>query len=578
VIDEFPSWIGGREAHFAVDESDHALCEFSQERGAIRLKAFNSGFILNGEKKSDLQVLLDTDYLMLIEEHLILFSFTRDPKKWLLSRNRDAWRIVAPNSQVLAGPSPLRDLASASVAATATTPQAILSQTNSTTGLYLSQVAHALGFQLLQPERAPVPAEVPIPLAPKLAPSNGHHEPEINADSGHFTCPACWLRFDRGEVMHIATHSTLRGDPILGEEAMTRFSATRFNDRGQAIDAMGIPGTDMACPHCRRKLPPSFLDLKQHIISLVGAPSSGKSYFLSVVVKVLQTTLFKTFGVAFFDGDPSENIQLTEMKNKLFSAATAAEAKLAKTALEGDMYLEVPRMGRKVRMPKPFVFNLSHKDRPDQAVSAVFYDNAGEHFEPNQNSIESPGAQHVAAASGIIFLFDPTYNLEFRKRLAGHHDPQIKDQRFDQQDTILAEMNVRVKTLKAIDFREKISTPLALVVGKCDVWQNLLGPDAFLDPLGEGVLNLSAVTRNSQVLRDLLMEVAPSIVANAETVSSKVMYFPVSAFGCSPELVGTDSNGRPSFSPDPNKISPILVEVPILWLVSNIEPDMVPSS
>lgn len=576
-LGDFPAWVGGKEAHFSVDDSDHALCEFGQENGTIQLKAFNGGLVLNGEDKSESLILLDQDYAMVIEGHLILFSFTKNYRQWLASRNRDSWRILDSNSQILAGPAPLRQLATAAGAALANSGKVILSQANSTTGFYLSQVASVLGFSSTPPPQPP-PVVSNVPLAAKASQARAQHGPEINTDSGDFTCPACWLRFDRGDVMHLATHSSLRGDSILGEEAMIRFLATQFNDRGQALDAMGIPSTEMACPHCRRKLPPSFLDLPQHIISVVGAPSSGKSYFLCVVVKVLETILFPKFGVAFFDGDPSENIQLTEMKNKLFSAASPLEARLAKTALEGDMYIEVPRMGRQVRMPKPFVFNLQHKTRPDQAVTTVFYDNAGEHFEPTRNSNESPGAQHVAAASGIIFLFDPTYNLEFRKRLADHHDPQIKDQRFDQQNTILAEMNARVKTLKALDFREKIDTPLALVVGKCDVWQGLLGEIKFTDPVGDAVLDLKAVKKNSMIVRDLLMEIAPAIVANAEALSNNVMYFPVSSFGCSPELVGVDANGRPSFSPDPNKISPILVEAPLLWLFSLIEPNLVQAS
>ena len=114
-------------------------------------------------------------------------------------------------------------------------------------------------------------------------------------------------------------------------------------------------------------------------------------------------------------------------------------------------------------MPKPFVFTVSPENEPDGATSIVFYDNAGEHFEPGANKAESPGAQHIAAAEGIFFLFDPTYNLEFRKKLRGiSSDPQIEDRRFDQQETLLAEMNSRVKGLLGVDFRDKISKPLAL--------------------------------------------------------------------------------------------------------------------
>jgi hypothetical protein len=74
---------------------------------------------------------------------------------------------------------------------------------------------------------------------------------------------------------------------MLGEDQMQRFHATRFNDRGQALDAMGLAAGELACPHCRRKLPTGFLDLPHRVFSIVGAPSSGKSYYLSVLVKVL---------------------------------------------------------------------------------------------------------------------------------------------------------------------------------------------------------------------------------------------------------------------------------------------------
>ena len=69
---------------------------------------------------------------------------------------------------------------------------------------------------------------------------------------------------------------------------MLRFVPTEFNSKGQAMDAMGLPTTDVACPHCHRKLPPGFMDVTHHIFSIVGAPSAGKSYYLSVLVRQLQ--------------------------------------------------------------------------------------------------------------------------------------------------------------------------------------------------------------------------------------------------------------------------------------------------
>jgi hypothetical protein len=99
-----------------------------------------------------------------------------------------------------------------------------------------------------------------------------------------------------------------------------------------------------------------------------------------------------------------------------------------------------------------------------------------------------------------------------------------------------------------------------------------------MNPVERGNLNLEIIESNSNLVREMLMKIVPAIVANAEAVSNRVKYFPVSAFGCSPEFVGNDDRGRPIFSPDPNKISPILVDVPMLWLLSCVEPGLVPST
>ena len=42
----------------------------------------------------------------------------------------------------------------------------------------------------------------------------------VDPDRGEFTCPTCWLKFDRPDVLSIAVHEDLRGDRKLGEDAM----------------------------------------------------------------------------------------------------------------------------------------------------------------------------------------------------------------------------------------------------------------------------------------------------------------------------------------------------------------------
>jgi hypothetical protein len=400
-----------------------------------------------------------------------------------------------------------------------------------------------------------------------------HAEP-VNTEYGEFTCPVCWFKFDRGDAMNIAVHASLRGDPLLGEDAMQRFHATRFNDRGQALDAMGLAAPDLACPHCRRKLPPGFMDTPHHIFSIVGAPSSGKSYYLSVLTRTLQTSLYQNFGVTFRDADPSENVILTQMRTQLFSASTPEDAFLAKTELEGMLYETLPRQGRKVRLPKPFVFKVTRSRAHDTDFALVFYDNAGEHFEPTRNSADSPGAQHIAVASGIFFLFDPLHNTEFRARLKGIRDPQIQSRRLDQQDVILAETEVRIKNVLGLDSRQTIDTPFAVMVGKSDTWAHLLGEAALLPCVEKGALLLENVRLNSARIRELLLELCPAIVANAEAISSNVAYFAISPLGCSP-VQFTDSEGHVRVGPDPQSIQPRQVEVPSLWVLSQLAPEVV---
>ena len=92
-----------------------------------------------------------------------------------------------------------------------------------------------------------------------------------------------------------------------------------------------------------------------HIFSLVGDQSAGKSYYLSVLTQVLPATLFNDFGVTMQDADPTGNAPLNEMRKSLFSAQSSEQIKVEKTKMEGDMYERLPRQGRVVALPRPFI-------------------------------------------------------------------------------------------------------------------------------------------------------------------------------------------------------------------------------
>jgi hypothetical protein len=500
------------------------------------------------------------DYSLQIGPNLLLVRGGPKPREWRSQIKLEAWLVFPPEATEPLGPWSIDQLIPLA-RQHGWDPKSIALPQGAESGFYLRQLP---GFS----EGTSIPPEAALPGAEGQALS-AVPTPPID---GPLTCPVCWLRFGPGDIMHVAVHDSLRGDPLLGPDAPLRFHATRFNDRGQGLDAFGLPTTDLACPHCRRILPPGFVEIEHHILSIVGDQSAGKSYYLSVLAHLLPIALFRRFSLNFQDADPAGNAMLNDMKRTLFGARTPEEALLVKTQLEGAMYERMPRYGRIVALPKPFVFYLQALDDPDRRASLIFYDNAGEHFQPGRDSTDSPGAQHVASSSGILFLFDPFNHPGFRRRMSSDADPQLERPVVDQQDVLLSELKVRVHRLLNLGVGERIDRPLAVLVGKCDAWMHWLGPEPFADPVGDHHLDLAAVERNSNAVRSLLLEIAPTVVGNAETTSSQVTYFPVSSFGHAPRRIGSGS-----YVPDPGQLSPILAEVPVLWILSRVRPDLVPS-
>ena len=137
----------------------------------------------------------------------------------------------------------------------------------------------------------------------------------------------------------------------------------------------------------------------------------------------------------------------------------------------------------------------------------------------------------------------------------------------DQQDIILAEMRARIQMIRNLRSGETIQTPVAFVVGKCDVWLHLLNGKAPQNPIRDGKLDKTAIEANSARVRELLYELCPAVVANAEALSDDVSFFAVSSFGHTPVKIGPGE-----YVPDPSKLQPAFVEIPLLWILSHICP------
>ena len=407
------------------------------------------------------------------------------------------------------------------------------------------------------------------------------------------TCPHCWQQFSPHEIKWVSADPGLLGDPRLGSDSMRRFLPSRFTVDGNAIDVNGGVCIEVACPKCHLAIPRVLLELPPLFVSVLGAPSSGKSYYLACVVWKRRQTLSEYFHLAFIDADPEANLVLSGYEETLFlNPQRDQPVALPKTEREGDLYQSV-RYGEEhqVWYPRPFVFAIQpqdshpyhqHASRLSRAL--CLYDNAGEHFMPGGEGRDSHATRHLAHSEALLFLFDPTQHPRFREACEDSSaDPQIHEKKWTHpQHQVLAEAASRIRATAGLSHREKLDRPLVVVVTKHDAWCSLTGnrlipTEAAIRPagkIGNGLYKRQIESISSQTRR-VLNEISPEIVAAAESLSSQVIYIPVSAFGQAP---GTPESGQGPLVIRPCDIKSHFVEVPLLWALNQVVNGLIPSA
>lgn len=397
----------------------------------------------------------------------------------------------------------------------------------------------------------------------------GSHSP---GDPNTVTCPHCWTVFPIEDVLFKAAHPDLLGDPLLGNDEPQRFKPSRFTPDGLAIDPGGMPSDGRACPNCHLEVPRSLFELKPYFFSIIGAPASGKSFYLAASTWELRRTLSQEFGFTLTDAETGMNRLLQEYEETLFLPGDPnAYVTLRKTELQGELYSQVNFYGQVTRFPKPFIFSLNPLPHNPAAKrggrSIVLYDNAGEHFEPGADTSLSP-TTHLARAKFLFFIFDPTKDPRFRARLPGNADPQVRaGARTHRQDVVLNEAASRVRRYLGLRHDERTSQRLIVIVSKLDVWSSLLDetldtPPYVRDPKRPAVtgLDIHRIERVSGRLRQVLQESCPELIVAAEGLCKEVTYIAVSALGHSPTL-----GPQGMLSVRPADVRPVWVTVPFLY-------------
>lgn len=393
------------------------------------------------------------------------------------------------------------------------------------------------------------------------------------------TCPHCWHSFPPSDTRWVAHHPDL-DDDVKVTSGQRRFLPTMYDVHGSALDPRGEVCSILACPRCHLEIPRDLVELPNTFFSILGSPSSGKSYYLTAALYRLRTTLAQHFSISFEDSDPTANQKIHEYEETLFlNSDHSSPVALEKTEMDGDLYASVEmEPGRVVTLPQPFSFRMRllpehHKYVRIPKNGRVFclYDNAGEHFLPNASTANSPGTKHLAVSKSLLFVFDPTQHHNVRKVLANvATDPQISSKaRSTRQDQILTEAGRRIRADRGMAPDDRDKRPLIVVLTKYDAWKRLardteLKATWAMTRGNDGIvrLNVPQIRQLSDQFRKVMQKYCPEVVAAADAFSEDVIYIPCSALGCSPTKL---DNGVLAINP--RDVNPVWAEVPLLYAI-----------
>ena len=405
------------------------------------------------------------------------------------------------------------------------------------------------------------------------------------------SCPHCWHQYPPENTLWISSdHASQRGDPKLGDAAPRRFAAERFDVQGNAIDSRGSRAQGLACPNCHLEVPRALYEYKPFFVSIVGAPSSGKSFFLPAMTWHLRASMPETFAVNFQDADPRLNIRLHEYEETLFLNPDRDSVVTIEKTLDRateNLYDQVLMGNEVVELPRPFVFRVEPTSSHPAAAHVAsisramcMYDNAGESFLAAATAESSRLTNHLEHCDLTLFLFDPTQHPRFREAAIKHSkDPQWSRslKKVVLQNTILDNAASRLKKLRGMSLQERFNGPLVVVVTKLDAWVNLL-PEASRSKLlaanymprtsptaTTNVIRADLIQALSQTVRGLLRTHAPEVVSAAEGYSTDVTYIPVSATGCGVQPIGGQSAAENvALGVRPKNMQPKWCELPLL--------------
>ncbi len=315
------------------------------------------------------------------------------------------------------------------------------------------------------------------------------------------TCPYCYNKFSNKDVEYQCENieSSYDGIRKCPDEADQRFNdhwgiekETRHFFKGKPFslfsntpkeskcDRCGKPSARFVCPHCHNWLPTDMIAEGSEIISIVGAPNSGKTvYFFNLMRQLEKKGYLLGLTITAQDEGPD--------KQKKTSMIYREKVKL----MYEDHMLPAKTPANEGERPVPLIFKVTNKKvgkKTGKTIYIVFYDTPGEAFQDKEQIAKM--ADHVSNSAGILLFVDP-YNIQ---KLIGTIQAGSKEEVV--AGGIQENDNVLNSLLQKVDPEQSKDKPFAIVFSKIDVVLNGLSAKG-----AEELGNVIDLSKNSSFLK-----------------------------------------------------------------------------
>lgn len=383
-------------------------------------------------------------------------------------------------------------------------------------------------------------------------------------------CPYCFEEFNRSEVMFRCTNDDceklmdLKLSHFWGQDRkMLPFVENQLGWLAKKLDSMpdsadcprcGHTTYTVICPHCHNVIPKEMVKNKGYIISIIGARSSGKTNYITVLIDQL-----RKYG--------------SKLGNLGVLASTVADERKDCTQVryQTDFYDILFKRGilpaqTKIADQKskiPLIYTITQKGVKNP-LYLVFYDTAGENFNDPKNI--SKNVKFLDESDAVIFLLD-TFSIPYI-----HEKLNMKGEIELKYDVIL---NNIIDHFANGDKKKKeahFKKPMAFAFSKIDTilqhsekLADTSIPGMSIDQnspyLEGGGIQMGDIETVSDGLKSALCSWhEDGFVNNAENHYKNLKFFGFSALGKSPE---TDNHI--------SDIQPYRVLDPLVWILDQFK-------